>query len=71
MFKVSCLSHLSPAGLIHLGFAPNLISFLIFRPADGSRELSGPGTSHTDGLQLFPIRAGGAAGSCPRDVPED
>jgi hypothetical protein len=64
-------SYLSPAGLIRLGSAPNWIYILVFRPADGSRELHDPGTGHTDGLQLFPIGAGGAAGRCPRDVPGD
>jgi hypothetical protein len=67
-FRVSCLSHLSPAGLIHLGSAPNLICVLIFRPADGSWELNNPVAGRTDCLQLFSIGAGGAAGRCPRDV---
>jgi hypothetical protein len=67
-FKVSCLSHPSPAGLIHSGFAPNLICVLVFRPEDGSRELDDPGTGHTGSLQLFPAGAGGAAGRCPQDV---
>jgi hypothetical protein len=62
---VSCLSHLSPAGLIRLGSAPNLILFLIFKLADSSRELNDPGTGHTDGLQLFPAGAGGAASRYP------
>jgi hypothetical protein len=35
---------------------------LVFRLADGSRELSDPGVGHPDGLQLFSAGAGGAAG---------
>jgi hypothetical protein len=69
--RVSHLSHLSPAGLIHLGSAPNLIRVLVFRSADGSRELNNLGTGHTDSLQLFSAGAGGAADRGPRGMPGD
>jgi hypothetical protein len=67
--RVSCLSCLSPVGLILLGSAPNLVCVLVFRPVEGSRDFDDPGTGHPDGLQLFSAGARRAVGRRPQGMP--